>query len=228
MFIVKLMVSAVLRVALIGLMLFLPAGTAAWDRAWAFLALLLGSLMVNIIALLPGHKELLQERLLTPPIQKKQPAADKIALTIFFMSFFGLLVFTSLDVFRLHLLRKPGALVSSLGLFFVIGGLGAIFLAFKENAFAAPVVKLQDERGQRVVDSGVYGVVRHPIYAGAVLLFMGLPLWLESYAGLLAATVPAGALAIRAVLEERFLLRELAGYGAYLRKVRYRLVPWVW
>ena len=82
-------------------------------------------------------------------------------------------------------------------------------LALRENAFAAPVVKHQKERQQRVIDSGVYSVVRHPIYAGAVLLLVGMPLWLKSYAAAVLASVPIGVLALRILLEEQFLRREL-------------------
>jgi protein-S-isoprenylcysteine O-methyltransferase Ste14 len=79
-----------------------------------------------------------------------------------------------------------------------------------------------------VVDSGVYGVVRHPLYAGTLPLMVGMPLWLESYAAALLAVVPIGTLVVRILIEERFLRRELKGYDAYMKKVRYRLIPYVW
>jgi protein-S-isoprenylcysteine O-methyltransferase Ste14 len=101
-------------------------------------------------------------------------------------------------------------------------------LALRENAFAVPVVKHQQARQHTVIDSGVYGVVRHPMYAGAVPLLVGIPLWLESYAAALLASVPIGTLAVRIVVEEQFLRRELAGYDAYTERVRYRLIPYVW
>ena len=101
-------------------------------------------------------------------------------------------------------------------------------LALLENAFAAPVVKHQEERQHRVIESGVYGVVRHPMYAGTVPLLVGMPLWLESYAAAILASIPAATLAVRIVVEERFLRRELAGYDAYTQRVRYRLIPFVW
>ncbi|MGH8533669.1 MAG: methyltransferase family protein, partial [Gammaproteobacteria bacterium] len=98
----------------------------------------------------------------------------------------------------------------------------------RENAFAAPVVKHQEERQQTVIDSGVYGVVRHPMYAGAVPLLVGMPLWLELYAAVMLASFPIGTLAVRILVEEQFLRRELAGYDAYTEKVRSRLIPFVW
>jgi protein-S-isoprenylcysteine O-methyltransferase Ste14 len=101
-------------------------------------------------------------------------------------------------------------------------------LALRENAFAAPVVKYQKERQHRVIESGVYSVVRHPMYAGAVPLLVSIPLWLESYAAAMLASVPIGALVLRILVEEQFLRRALAGYDAYTERVRYRLIPLLW
>ena len=100
--------------------------------------------------------------------------------------------------------------------------------ALETNAFATTVVRHQVERGHTVVDRGVYGVVRHPMYAGAVLLLVGMPLWLESYAAALLAGVPIATLAVRILFEEQFLRRELQGYDAYAERVRYRLIPFLW
>lgn len=137
-------------------------------------------------------------------------------------------MFTSLDVFRLQLMSKPGTLVSSSGLVLFVAGWWIAYLSMRENAFAAVVVRHQEERKQTVIDSGVYGVVRHPMYAGGVMLEVGLPLWLESYAGALLGVDPIAALALRIVFEERFLRRELKGYDAYMQRVRYRLIPHLW
>lgn len=123
---------------------------------------------------------------------------------------------------------EPGTLVSSLGLLLVVAGWWIIALSFKENAFAALVVKHQEERQQTVIDTGPYGTVRHPMYAGSVLLLVGMPLWLESYAAALLASVPVGMLAVRIVVEEQFLRRELKGYDAYTERIRYRLIPFLW
>jgi protein-S-isoprenylcysteine O-methyltransferase Ste14 len=101
-------------------------------------------------------------------------------------------------------------------------------LALRENAFAVPVVKYLADRQHRVIESGVYGVVRHPMYASAVLLLVGIPLWLESSAAALLASVHIGTLAGRIVVEEQFLRRALTGYDAYTERVRDRLIPFVW
>ncbi|RJR40603.1 MAG: isoprenylcysteine carboxylmethyltransferase family protein [Deltaproteobacteria bacterium] len=146
----------------------------------------------------------------------------------FFNSLLGTLVFIPFDVFRFHLLGKPGPFISAAGLVMYVSGFWINYLAMRENPFAAPVVKHLQERRQRVIDTGVYAVVRHPMYAGAVPLFTGCPLWLESYAGALLASAIIPTLMVRIHIEEDLLKRELPGYEAYMNKVRYRLIPFVW
>ena len=125
-------------------------------------------------------------------------------------------------------MSKPVTMVSSLGLFLFVAGWWIISLSFRENAFAAPVVKHQEERRHTVIDTGVYSVVRHPMYMGATLLLVGMPLWLESYAAALLAIIPIGLLTVRILFEERFLRRELKGYEAYTDRVPWRLIPLLW
>jgi protein-S-isoprenylcysteine O-methyltransferase Ste14 len=223
----KLIAGVLFNVAIFGGLLFLPAGTVDWWRAWVFLGVVFVGTVVSTVSLFRVNKGLLEERF-KPPIQKGQPLADKIVVVLLIGAFIGLIVFIPLDVFRFHLMAKPGTLVSSFGLVLFVAGWWIMTLALRENAFAAPVVKHQEERGQTVIDSGVYSVVRHPMYTGAVLLLVGMPLWLESYAAAVLAIVPIGLLALRILVEEQFLRRELKGYDAYTEKVRYRLIPFLW
>ena len=225
MLIFKLIVGLVINVAIFGGLLFLPAGTLEWRRAWVFLGTVFVSYVAMAVYVFPGREDLLNERF-KPPIQKGQPPADKVIVILFIVTFLGLIVFIPLDVFRLHLMDKPGTLVSFFGLVLFVAGWWIICFAFKENSFAAPVVKHQKQ--QTVADTGVYGLVRHPMYAGAVLLVIGMPLWLESYAAALLASVPIGTFVLRIPVEERFLRRELKGYAAYTERVRYRLIPFLW
>jgi protein-S-isoprenylcysteine O-methyltransferase Ste14 len=125
-------------------------------------------------------------------------------------------------------LLKPGGLISFLGIALYVAGWWIMSLAMKVNPFAVPVVRLQEERHQRVIHTGVYAVVRHPMYTGFLPFAVGPALWLESYAAALLAIVPIVVLAVRSVFEERFLKRELKGYEAYTEKVHYRLIPFVW
>jgi protein-S-isoprenylcysteine O-methyltransferase Ste14 len=223
----KLIVSIVIQTAIFGCLLFLPAGTFGWWRAWLLIGILFAGSVASAAGLFPGRMDLLRERLKSP-IQKGQPLADKIVLMLLLISFYGLIAFIPLDVFRFHLIAAPGVAVSSLGMFLFLAGWWVAFVALRENVFAAPVVKLQEEREQKVVDTGVYGVVRHPMYAGGILFIVGIPLWLESYAGALLTLVPIAALVLRILFEERYLIRKLKGYEAYTKRVRYRLIPFLW
>ncbi|HEY2107099.1 MAG TPA: isoprenylcysteine carboxylmethyltransferase family protein, partial [Candidatus Binataceae bacterium] len=139
-----------------------------------------------------------------------------------------LLAFIPLDVFRFHLLGRPGNIVSLAGLIAFVAGWWLMAFSLKQNTFAAPVIKYQAERNQVVIDTGPYAIVRHPMYTGGALLMVGLPLWLQSYAGALLAGIPIAVLAVRIVFEERLLARELKGYDAYTSRVRYRLIPLLW
>ena len=225
-FISKLIFGVVYNLIFFGALLFLPAGTFEWPRAWVFLGLVLVGTTATMVIVFPGREDLLNERF-KPPVQQGQPLADKIIVLLLIAAFLGMMVFIPLDVFRFHLMSKPGAFVSALGLILIIVGWLIISLVFRENAFAAPVVKHQEERHQTVIDTGVYSIVRHPMYAGAILLMVGLPLWLESYAAVLLASIPIALVVVRIMIEERFLKRELKGYDAYTKRVRHRLIPFI-
>jgi len=223
----KLIRGTVFSIIVFASLLLLPAGTVHWWRAWVLIGLQTAAGVGSVVDLYYHDRALLEERA-KPPLQKGQPLTDKIALLLFEAGFVVLMVFTALDVFRLHLMSKPGIVVSSVGLALFLVGWRVMYGAVRENAFAALVVRHQEERRQTVVDTGAYSVVRHPMYAGAMLFAVGVPLWLESYAGTLMAAAPIAAISLRAVLEERFLKRELPGYDAYMRKVRHRFIPFVW
>lgn len=102
-----------------------------------------------------------------------------------------------------------------------------IFEVFRENTFAAPVVRVQEERRQKVISSGLYGVDRHPLYVGAMFLFFGVPMLLGSIYGIIIGVAMTVMIAIRSIGEEKVLKEELAGYDEYIRRVRWRLIPFV-
>jgi protein-S-isoprenylcysteine O-methyltransferase Ste14 len=198
------------------------AGTLDWWRAWVFLGVVFGGAVASTVSVFRVNKDVLAERF-KPPVQQGQPLADTIVVVLLLAGFASVMVGIPLDVFRWHLMATPGTLVSSVGLVLIVVRWWIMTLALRENAFAAPVVKHQADRHHTVIESGVYGVVRHPMYAGAVPLLVGIPLWLESYAAALLASVPIGTLVVRIVVEEQFLRRALAGYNAYTERARYRL-----
>ena len=223
----KVIAGVVFNVAFYALLLFAPAGTLHWWRAWVFLAVTVAVMALAISSILPDDAGLFSERA-RGVIQKGQPLWDRVFVILLLVSYVGQIIFIPLDVFRFHLVPKPGGLVSFLGLALYVAGWWIMTLAMKVNPFAVPVVRLQDERHQRVIDTGVYAVVRHPMYSGFAPMVVGPALWLGSYMAALLAIVPIAVLAVRSVFEERFLKRKLKGYDAYTEKVRYRLIPFVW
>ena len=211
----------------IAMVLFVAAGTVAWQRAWVLVAVLLVVRVLSAIAVFRVNPALLSERS-TVLIHRHQPGTDRLILLAFMgTAFVGVPVVAALDGFRWHVLptHHHGCGVG-LGLFVL--GWTIIALALAANPFATTVVRLQGERQHRVVTTGIYGVVRHPMYAGSPLVNVGLSLWLGSYAGALFATIPLGLLVIRLAYEEQFLRRELPAYRDYAKRVPYRLVPGLW
>jgi len=227
MLLLKLSLRLAFGLVFVGSLLFLPAGTLDWWRAWVYLGAMLLLMLVGSAWFYAYSPGLLEERL-GAPVQRAQPLADKIVLLFYFTFYMAWLAFIPLDAFRWHLLEKPGETVSALGLVLYFLGMGLVFLALKENAFAAPVVKHQETRGHKVIDSGVYGVVRHPMYAAFPPIMVGTSLWLQSYAAIAMAALPFGAITVRILLEEAFLRRELPGYEEYMRRVKWRVLPGVW
>jgi protein-S-isoprenylcysteine O-methyltransferase Ste14 len=163
------------------------------------------------------------------PIHADQPWTDRLLLiAVLSTGILGLPIVAALDAFRWHALTRPAPLLRGLGLALFTLGWGLKSLALRANAFAVPVVRLQRERAHALVDSGVYGVIRHPFYAADPLILVGLGLWLESYLAVLVAVIPLTFMFVRLGLEERFLRRELPGYNAYMLRVPHRLIPGVW
>ncbi|MDK1377045.1 MULTISPECIES: isoprenylcysteine carboxylmethyltransferase family protein [unclassified Sinorhizobium] len=224
--IVRLVVQTVIWLAIIGAVLFASAGTVAWPAGWVFLAVMLAVSLIAGRSLARHDPALLKERL-SAPIQKGQPFADKILLTIIFLFLFGSFAFMALDAVRFGWSSVP-PWVQGVGALTLLLSIGLNYWTFRENSFAAPVVKVQRERGQRVVTTGPYRYVRHPLYGGGLLYVAGMSLLLGSWWGLVAVVLFALLLAVRIGIEEKVLRTGLAGYDAYAARVRYRLIPYVW
>lgn len=220
----KALMWVVVSFLLMALPLFLSAGTLIWFAGWIWLILLHGWMLVGIVLLLKYNPGLLEERLSLSPNQK---AWDKVFILLLYSFLFAWLVLMPLDAVRFHWSQMP-LLLQVVGAVALVGSFFFISLTFRENSFLSPTVRIQEERGQTVISTGPYQYVRHPMYAGGLLLFLGTPLLLGSWYGLLLALIfiPAGA--VRAVLEERVLRKELPGYDAYMAQVKYRLIPYVW
>ncbi len=221
----KVALAIVGEAAFFAAVLFGCAGTLRWAAAWGFLVVFFGATSLITIDLARRDPALLDERM-KPLIQRVQPLWDRVLIAIVGVLFFGWLALMGLDA-RFGWSRVPGAL-QGLGLVGVAAGMALAGRAFRANPFLASVVRVQAERGHAVVSSGPYGVVRHPMYSGVLVLFLATPLALGSWWALVLSGVLAIGIAIRTVLEERTLRRELPGYEEYRRKVRWRLVPGVW
>jgi protein-S-isoprenylcysteine O-methyltransferase Ste14 len=210
--------------AVIAALILWSAGTLAYPGAWAFIALFgIGGFAITLW--LAKHSPgLLRERMSTP-LQRDQKPWDRVFLSLFILGFALWLPLMGWDAARTGFDAVPVWLQVAGGAGVALYMLGA-WWTFRENAFAAPVVKIQE--GQRAIDSGPYAIVRHPLYASGLLLFIGLPLLLGSWLGLAFAPLFILGVAWRAVREERALSAELAGYEAYAQRVRYRFVPFVW
>ena len=214
-------------VAVFAVLLFVPAETLQWPAAWILLSALLLARGLSMVLLWRERRSLLTERIRFP-LHAGQPWADRLLLPGFMASFAALVAFVSLDRWHLHLLPQPPSWFRALGLMAFIAGWGLVHLALRANAYAVTVVRHQAERGQDVVTTGPYAVVRHPMYAGMLPVMLGLALWLGSTAAVLAATVPLMILVTRIRVEEGVLRAALPSYAAYAARVRWRLLPRVW
>ena len=212
--------------AVFAALLFVCAGTLLWPAGWAFMALFFGFALAIVLWLARKEPELLAERM-SSPMQSGQPLWDKVFVVAVMVLFVAWLILMPLDAVRFGYSEVPGWLQ-------IFGALGVVlsfyimFLTFRENAYLAMVVKVQQERGQSVVSTGPYRYVRHPMYASTLLFFPGSALLLGSWWGLMFCTVLLGLLVWRIPLEERMLENGLDGYDEYERNVRYRLIPHVW
>jgi protein-S-isoprenylcysteine O-methyltransferase Ste14 len=222
----RFLLRTVLYLVFLGVILFGAAGTFAWPEAWIYLALS-GAVSFGGGLWLARHDPGLLAERLGSLIQRDQKGWDKLFMSVMLALWIGWLVLIPLDAKRYHWSDVPLALQIA-GFALICAGSYLVGLTFRENSYAAPVVKIQKERGHRVVTTGPYAYVRHPMYAGALFFVVGAPLLLGSWWGLAGAAGLVLLIGIRAVLEERTLKAELDGYADYATRVRYRLVPHLW
>ena len=205
---------------LVGACLFLPAWTWNYPYAWLFMGVLFVPVLVMGAVLFVRAPALLEKRLSEKEEQGTQRGVVALSALMFVCGF----VLSALD-FRFGWSRVPLWLVIVAAVLFLVGY--ALFAeVLRENAYLSRTVEVQE--GQRVVDTGLYGVVRHPMYLATLLMFLPMPLILGSFWGLIPFAIYPVAIAIRIQNEEKVLTDGLAGYGEYKKRVRYRLIPFVW
>lgn len=200
--------------------LFACAGTTSWPEAWCFLAFFLGASLLVTIDLARRDPELLERRTKAGPLAEPT-AKQKVIQLVASIAFLGELVVPALDR-RFGWTHVPPAIAYGAEAFVALGFF-VVFRVFRANTFTSAVIAVGEK--QRVVTTGPYAIVRHPMYAGAFVLMAAAPIALGSLAGLAAFPLLVATIVFRMLDEERVLERELDGYDAYAKKTRWRLVP---
>lgn len=220
---VKGVVSAALGLVAFGLMLFLPAGTFHYWQAWVFLAVFAFYTWIPSVYLVRKNPAALERRMHAGPLAETR-TLQQIVSAVVFICFPAMLVVSALD-HRFGWSPVP-TMVTVVGDILVAVGLGVAMLVVAQNGYAAANITV--ESGQTLVSTGLYGLVRHPMYSGSVIMMVGVPLALDSYWGLVFVIPALVALALRIRDEEELLQQQLSGYSEYEQQVHYRLVPFVW
>jgi protein-S-isoprenylcysteine O-methyltransferase Ste14 len=216
-------VSLAVLALVMGLLVFVPAGTVRYWQAWAYLSIFTGASVLTTLYLIRHDPALLERRMKGGPTAEKQPTQKLIMLGTS-VGFVGLLVVSALDARFGWSVVPLGAVLFGDAL--VIAGFYFISIVYRENTFTSATIEVAKD--QKVIATGPYAVVRHPMYAGALLYLLGTPLALGSYWGLVVFGAVLPLLLWRLFDEERFLCRNLPGYTEYRKRVRHRLVPFVW
>jgi protein-S-isoprenylcysteine O-methyltransferase Ste14 len=202
------------------LIFFLPAGSFAYWQAWVYMAILFIPMLFVMNFLLKNNPKLLERRMRMKEKESAQKLIVKISTTVFLLAF----ILPGLD-YRFGWSHVPLAVVV-LAVLIVLTGYYIVFLVFKENTFTSRIVEV--EKGQQVISTGPYAVVRHPMYIGAILMYGFSPLALGSWWSLIPGLFIIPVFILRLLNEEALLSRDLPGYTDYMQKVPWRLVPNIW
>ena len=221
---VKLFISATLKFSLgavlVGLLIFLPAGTFAYFNGWLFMGILFVPMFLAGLVMMAKNPKLLESRLDAKEKETEQSLVVKLSGLMFLAGF----IVAGLGVrFGWYMLPKPVVIASAV-VFLIAYILYAEVL--KENTYLSRTIEVQE--GQKVIDTGLYGIVRHPMYSVTLLLFLSMPLVLGSIYSFVIFLVYPFIIAKRIKHEEKFLEKELNGYTEYKKKVKYRLIPFIW
>ena len=220
----KLALSALIKftfgLALVGALLFLPAGSLAFFNAWLFIGLLFVPMLILGIVLLLKSPDLLKKRLDAKEKQNAQKGVVAMSALLFLAGF----IVAGLD-FRFGWSHMPAWAVAVASAILLISY--ALYCeVMRENAYLSRTIEVQD--GQKVVDTGLYGIVRHPMYAVTIWLFLAIPVLLGSLYALLCFLPYIPVIVVRILNEEKLLTEELDGYEEYKKRVKYRLLPLIW
>ena len=221
---VKLFFGAIIKfllgVILVGALIFLPAGTLDFFNGWLLMVILFVPMLLAGIVMMLKNPELLKSRLDAKEKKREQDLVVKLSGLMFFVGF----ILAGLGVrFEWYMLPRWASIAAAA--FFALAY--AVYAeVLRENAYLSRTIKVQD--GQKVIDSGLYGIVRHPMYSATLVLFLSMPLVLGSVYSFVAFLAYPFIIAKRIIHEEEFLEKELEGYKEYKKRVKYRLIPFVW
>ena len=205
---------------IISLALFLPAGTLNYWQAWVYMAILFVPMLFIGLYFLKNDPEFLERRFKMREREAKQKLVQKVGIPIFIIGF----LLPGLDR-RFGWSNVPFEFIFAADVVVFLSYV-LIFLVFRENSYAGRTVRI--EKGQKVISTGPYSIIRHPMYFGVLFLYLATPIALGSYVALLPFLLFIPILVFRILNEEEVLRRELPGYKEYCKKVRYRLIPFIW
>ena len=214
------LVRYLLAIVILGLMFFLPAGTIRYWEAWVYFGILFIPTFFISIYLFKNNPELLQRRMRTRERERRQRLIARLWLLAFILAF----IIPGLD-HRFNWSSVPLAVVISADVIILAGYL-IVFLVFRENTYASRIVEV--EKDQKVISTGPYAIIRHPMYLGGLLMYLFSPIALGSFWAIIAFMPLAVLFILRIFNEEQVLVKELPGYKDYMQKVKYRLIPFVW
>jgi protein-S-isoprenylcysteine O-methyltransferase Ste14 len=218
--ILRVVITYTLAFLFVFFLLFLPAGTLKFWNAWIFISVLFLMMLFVMIYLLIKDPELLQKRIKTKEKEKTQ----KIYLILSIIDFMIAFIIPGLD-FKYHWSSVPLWLVI-VATVTMVSGYIMFFMVMKQNSYASRVIEIQEN--QKVIDSGLYSIVRHPLYLSASILYCSVPFMLGSIYAIIPMIFVPLLLIIRILNEEKVLKKELNGYEEYMKKVRFRFIPFVW
>ena len=210
----------ILGIVLIGLLLFLPAWTFNYFGAWLFLGVLFVPMLIMGAVMLIKSPALLEKRL----HNKEKEATQRGVVALSGLAFLGGFLISAFD-FRFSWSTVPLWLTVAAAVAF-LAGYGIYAEVMRENAYLSRTIEVQE--GQKVISTGLYGIVRHPMYFATLLMFLPIPLVLQSFWGLIPMAIYPLVIVIRILNEEKVLEEGLEGYSEYKKKVKYRLIPFIW
>ena len=223
---IKTFFGILFQTLLLGIFLYLPALTLNWPDAFLFLTI---HFLITILAsayLLIVKPASIEARMNYD--SATQPKEDRLATVLMLSAIVVGLSLAPIDFFHLNLSSSFDGNIKNVGLVIYVTGMLLVMASMNANEFAETTVNIQEERGQRVIETGIYSMVRHPMYTGFIFFITGVNIWLGTYLSLLLSLVfLAIALKSRISIEEKTLLKDLNGYDEYCKKVKYRIIPFL-